>query len=465
MRILNLPLLGILGGCFIALPATAQQVDNTQFLPDAMPGECFAKVVTPAQFSTRSEEIVVQEASERIESIDAVYETVDQTVAIKDSAQSLKATETSFATEAQQIEIRGKEVSWTTQIGESILPASPDALEHIARSGIDITTVKPGGCFVEYYSEAQYKSETQRVLVQEASQKIAILPAEYESVDERVLVKEASTEVVDVPAVYRTVSESVLVEPARSVWQSDCGILETVADSTGEVLCLVELSARYETLTKTVLDSASATKTINIPAVYETIKVERLVRPASEQRSNVPAKYTNVERQVKVSEPVFFWLAKGETADVNAKATGREICLTERLAEFDTVNKEVVKKVAAVESSVVPARYQTVKVQKLMKAATERRIVIPARTKTVTSQLELAPAKLEWRQVLCESNMNPEIITSIQRALKREGYSPGRIDGIVGPATVKAMEAYQADQGIDRGGITYEALQLLKVSS
>jgi len=465
VRILTLPLLGILASGFIALPATAQQQDNTPFLPDAKPGECFAKVITPARFSTRTEEIVVQEASERIETIDAVYETVDQTVVIKESAQLLQATDTKFASETEQVETRAREVSWTTKVGNRTLPASPDAIEHIARSGVETNAVQPGSCFVEYFTEAQYKTETQQVLVKEATQTINILPAEYETVEERVEVKEASTEVVDVPAVYRTVTESVLVEPSRSVWESDCGLLESVDDTTGEVMCLVEVPARYETLTKTVLDSPATTKTINIPAVYTTIKVERLVRPASEQRVAVPEEYTSVERQVKVADPVFFWLAKGEAADQTATATGREICLTERLAEFETVKKQVIDVAAAVQSSVVPARYQTVKVQKLVKPASERRIVIPARTKTVTSQVELAPARLEWRQVLCQTNMNPQIITSLQRALKREGYDPGLIDGIVGPGTIRAIEKYQADQGIDRGGITYEALQRLKVQS
>lgn len=465
MRILTLPLLGAVLSGITLVPASAQEKDNTEFLPDAKPGECFAKVITPAQFSVRTEEIVVQEASERIETVDAVYETVEETVVIKESAQLLKASATSFADDVQEVETRARELVWTTKSGRQTLPASPDAVEHIARSGVDTNKVKPGSCFVEYFTEAQYKTEVERVLIKEATQSITILPAEFETVEERIEVKEASTEVVDVPAVYRTETESVLVEPSRSVWQSDCGLLENVDDTTGEVMCLVEVPARYETLTKTVLDSPATTKTINIPAVYKTINVERLVRPASEQRTDIPAEYASVERQVKVSDPVFFWLAKGETADASAKATGREICRTENAAQFESVAKKVINQEASVQSSVVPARYQTVKVQKLVTPASERRIVIPARTKTVTSQVELAPAKLEWRQVLCQTNMTPQIITSLQRALKREGYDPGFIDGIVGPSTIRAIESYQTDQGIDRGGITYEALQLLKVRS
>ncbi|NND90840.1 MAG: peptidoglycan-binding protein [Granulosicoccus sp.] len=465
MRKLTLPLLGVLGSCLIILPVTAQQVDNNLVLPDAKPGECYAKVITPARFETRSEEIIVQEASERIETVEATYESADQTIIVKDAGQAIEVTPTVFSKETDKVEVRPAELTWTTRVGSRVMPASPDAIEHISRSGIDTKSVDPGSCFAEYYTEAQYKSETVQVMVKEATQTISVVPAEYETVEERVVVKEASSEVVDVPAVYRTETESVLVEPARSVWQENCGVIERVDNATGEVMCLVEVPARYETLTKTVQDKPATTKTINIPAVYKTIKVQRLVRPASEKRVDVPAEYTSVNRRVKVADPVFFWLAKGETADSNAVATGREICLTQRPAEYANITREVVSEPASTKNSVIPARYQTITVQRLVSPASERRITIPARTKTVTSQIELSPAQAEWKQVLCEANMTRQIVTSLQRALKREGFDPGPIDGIMGRGTLKAIADYQTAEGIDKGGITLQLLRRLKVQS
>ncbi len=70
---------------------------------------------------------------------------------------------------------------------------------------------------------------------------------------------------------------------------------------------------------------------------------------------------------------------------------------------------------------------------------------------------------MEWRKVLCETNMTAKIVTSIQRALKREGYSPGPIDGVVGQGTLNAVEKYQLKNSLDRGGLTYETLKALKV--
>jgi len=65
---------------------------------------------------------------------------------------------------------------------------------------------------------------------------------------------------------------------------------------------------------------------------------------------------------------------------------------------------------------------------------------------------------------LCETNMTPNIISSLQRALQREGYDPGPIDGVVGSATLVAVQQYQETKELDQGGITYETLKDLKVS-
>lgn len=465
MRKLILSLLGVLSSCVVALPATAQQIDNTEMLPDAKPGECYAKVITPAQFSTHSEEVVVQEASERIETIEAQYETIEQRIVTQDASQLITATASAFVKETEKVEVHAAESNWTSRVGNRVIPASPDAVEQIVRSGVDIDSVEPGSCYFEYYNDAQYKVEVQRVMTKEATQTISIAPAEFNTVEEQVIVKEASSEVVDVPAIYRTQTESVLVEPARSVWREDCGVVERVDNATGEVMCLVEVPARYETLTKTVLDTPATTKTISIPAVYETIKVQRLVRPAAEQRVDVAAEYTTVNKQVKVSDPVFFWLAKGEIADAGAVPTGRVICLNARAAEFANVVRDVVSKPAFIETVAVPASYQTFQVEQLVSQASERRVAIPARTKTVTSQVEISSAKVEWRKVLCRSNMTRTVITALQAALKREGFDPGPADGIVGQSTMEAIDRYQADEGIDRGGITYETLKRLKVQT
>ncbi len=460
---LTLPLV-IVGGSLTN--AVLAQEDNTQTLPDAKPGECYAKVITPAKFSTRTEEIVVQEASERIETIPAIFESAEQNLIVKEASRTISVVPATYEEVFEKIEIKPAETSWKQSgAGNSSTPASPGALEGIVRSGIELAGVQPGACFREYFTQPEYKTETRRVLSKEGSEIITVTPAQYETVEQRVVVKEASSRTVDIPATYRTETESVLVEPARSVWKKGRGLIERIDNTTGEIMCLVEVPARYETVTKTVLDKASETKAVDVPAVYKTIKVRRLVSPATEVREVVEPEYASITTRSKVADAGFFWLKKGEDANQESTYSGREVCLVPSAAEFTTVKKQQIKTPASTKVSTVPAVYETVAVNRLVEPASERRTPVPARTKTVTRQIQIEPSRLEWRPVLCETNMTSKVITSLQRALKREGYDPGPIDGVVGQTTLDAVEEYQQKNNIDRGGLTYETLKLLKVQS
>lgn len=459
------PLVLAMGAVLSSTAVFSQEIDETQTLPDARPGECYAKVITPAKFTTETEEVVIQEASERVETIAAVYERSDQTMIIKEAGTEITVEPAEYGEDFEKVVVRPAELNWTSKTANELMPASPGALEGILQSGVDLDRVEPGSCFREYYTEPEYQMEELNILTKEGSQRIEITAAVYKNVQERVVVKEASTQVVDVPAVYRTETESVLVEPARSVWKVGRGPVERIDNTTGEIMCLIEVPARYETITKTVLDKPATTKTISIPAEYKTVAVQKLVKPASERRSDIEPEYTKVKKRVKVADAGFFWLSKGEDADADARFSGQEVCLTGRQAETTTIKKQIVKVAADMSTTEVPAEYETIEVQRLKSAATERRIPIPARTRTVTSQIQIAPSKLEWRPVLCETNMTTEIITSLQKALAREGFDPGPIDGVVGQGTMIAIEKFQNERDLDRGGITYQSLKALKVQS
>lgn len=444
-------------------PLFAQTLDDTQTLPNAKPGECYAKVVTPAKFETRTEEIVVQEGSERIQTVAATFEDVDQRVLTRDASKIITAVPAAYEDQFEEVETRAAEVNWIMSVGDATHPAPPGALEGIAASGVDLDTVPESVCFQEYYTPAEYSTEERRVLERAGGESITVSPAEYETVEERVLIKEASSVLENVPAVYRTETESVLVEPARSVWKKGRGPLERIDDTTGEILCLVEIPARYETVTRSVLESPASTKTIEIPAEYETITVERLVKPASETRTQIAPEYSTISTSVKVADAGFFWLKKGETSSTEATYSGREVCLVPRPAEFTTIKKRIVKTPASVSVSERPAQFDNIKVKRLVAPAEEKRTEVPRQVKTVTRQIQVAQPTLVWRRVLCETNVTVEIIRDLQLALAREGFDPGPADGVLGGATLTAVKAYQEENNLDVGGVTYEALKALKV--
>ncbi len=269
-------------------------IDQSLLPPKATPGQCFARVFVPPSYETATQEMLKQEASERIEIIPAKYETV-----------------------------------------------------------------------------------TEQVIVEAASERWETIPAKYSMAEETVLVKPATSRMVHVPATYAKTSEKVQVKPAHQVWKKGTGPIQRVDQATGEIMCLVDVPAEYRTVTKTVLQSPATTKLVEEPAVYKTMKQRVMSEPPS-------------TRVVKI-----------------------------------------------------PAKYKTVKVTKLVSPAEEKRIKIPATYQTVTKQVKTSEGHMEWREILCQTNMTSDRITDIQRALKAKGFDPGPIDGVIGSSTIEAVNGFQ----------------------
>ncbi len=117
-------------------------------------------------------------------------------------------------------------------------------------------------------------------------------------------------------------------------------------------------------------------------------------------------------------------------------------------ATYKTVKRRVMKTPPTTRVITIPAEYQTVKVTKLIQPAMEKRIEIPAQYQTVTKKVKVTDGHMEWRGILCETNMTRAKISDIQRALKAAGYDPGPIDGVVGQATMTAVNSFQKEKGL-----------------
>ena len=212
-----------------------------------------------------------------------------------------------------------------------------------------------GECFARVLIPETTQVVTEQVVDKEASFELKVLPAQYETVTEQRLVKEGTTIYKTVPAVYETVTETIEVEPARekkvvvparyetyteqvlvreayTTWKPGAGLFGrdatagvvptgTDAVATGELLCMVQVPAQYDTVTRTRLVTPettdvqiipAVTKTVTkqvvveparvveevIPAEYETVTVQKLVAPATEERIEIPATYKTVEKRV-----------------------------------------------------------------------------------------------------------------------------------------------------------------------
>ena len=280
---------------------------------------------------------------------------------------------------------------------------------------------KPGECWARVFVPPTYQTKTERILVRGASERLEVIPAQYTWVEERVLVKEASERIEIIPAEYGWVEEKVLVKPASKR--------------------LVEVPANYEWQEEKVLVKAAHT-------VWKKGRgpIEKVDNSTGEIMClvEVPASYKTVKRKVMVNAPA--------TKEVEVPAA------------YKTIKKQVMVKPPRERKIQIPAEYSTVKVRKMVAAAKEERTTIPEEYQTISRTEMASEGHMDWRRILCETNVSPEIIRQVQYKLRGSGLDPGKVDGVYGWRTESAVKSYQRENNLGVGGLTHETLKHMNIS-
>lgn len=231
------------------MPAAATApAGNDAFPINAKAGECYARVVNPPVFQTKTEKQLAKAASEKLEIIPAKFDYVEEKVLVKPA-------------------------------GKKVVEVIPPV----------------------------YRTVEDKVLVKGASEKVEEIPATYKMVEEKQLVKPATTMwkkgngpiekvdnlsgeimcLVEVPAEYRVVKSKVIDRPAE--------------------VKRIPIPAEYTVVKRQELVKPAEIREIDTPAEYKTVKVLKMLSPAEEKRIPIPAEYQDVSRQVLVSEGTSEW--------------------------------------------------------------------------------------------------------------------------------------------------------------
>lgn len=223
----------------------------------------------------------------------------------------------------------------------------------------------PGKCYMKCRKDAVWKTETETVLIKDASKVLTIVPARYETktesvlvkaaykklvvtpakfktVTETVMIKEAGKKMVTVPAKYETKTERILVEDASTGWEKQKDAM-CKSSNTNDcmVWCLVEKPAQYKTVTKKVLVSAATTKEVEIPAQYTTVTKTVVDVPASTKEVDVPAQYKTVTKRVMAEGPK---VKEVETPAKYSTVTKRKLITPAGMGDYEEVDCGSVKK-------------------------------------------------------------------------------------------------------------------------
>lgn len=92
-------------------------------------------------------------------------------------------------------------------------------------------------------------------------------------------------------------------------------------------------------------------------------------------------------------------------------------------------------------------------------------VVQPAIYRTEETEIVVAPEKPFWFRTPCPDALEPQFISSVQRALEARGFYSGAITGVLDGATKEAIRLYQAPQGLDSAELSLKAAQQLGLAN
>jgi peptidoglycan hydrolase-like protein with peptidoglycan-binding domain len=370
--------------------ATMQQCDNNFSAqmprPVGVPAtsECFASVLTPAKFETRSEQVVKLPETKRFEPVPPTFKAVTEEIVVKPEIKRQIPVPATYKEVREQVLVRPE------SFREEPIPAT-------------------------------YKMVSEQVMVSPESKRIEVIPGTFKTVSEKVMVSPERKELKVIPATYAEKEESVVDRPATTRVETVPGTFKT---ETERVLLKAE-SLRYEpialplrTVKEEVLRSEESS---NLRASKDALKTESeqvLVKEASKRLVEVPAVFETVTERIKVADATKEWKrgkawvgkalnvrplrgfvvgkdgkvdgatvdTKGVYAD-NTSLDDDVMCLVEIPEQYQMISRQVLKTPASVREEVVPAQYATVKRQVMAKQAETREAAIPATYQTVTRQV------------------------------------------------------------------------------
>ena len=218
---------------------------------DPDPGKCYAKCISPDEYTTETQRVKIKPAFKTLEIIPAQYETVVDTIVIKPASEKYIYKPATYKTVTDTI--------WTEEGYDelNILPAefSDDVVnvEIKSKSGKwiagdkdpDCPSIDPNDCRVLHYRafpavtkavpvknldknettstkaiKGNYILVKREIEVTKAKYEVQKIPAQKRAVPREVLVKNETTESIPVPAVYTEVSKQKLVKAGGlTVWR------------------------------------------------------------------------------------------------------------------------------------------------------------------------------------------------------------------------------------------------------
>lgn len=420
--------------------------------PNAHPGQCFARVLTPE-----------------------VYETITDRVIDTPEKTELRVIPAEWGTDWKQI------------------------------------LVKEG--YLEYYVvPPTFKTITETVVVKPGYTRIEVVPATYETVSEKVLVREAYTVwkpgkgLAGTPGYTGGAGGYGAPPPGYAPPPGPYGSAvvdgkpyygPTKVAPTGELLCLVEVPAEYKIITKTVLRTPARTVEVPVPPVTKIITRTVVDVPAHVEKREVPPVYDKIqitilvrpERVDSITIPATYKVIEKKKLVGGGKLEWREVICDDKLVGplpanaincSDAGGSCTPPPVVYQPPPHMTSSYGTKGGYETTTTYTKPPAYVPPpayappprpyKGTTVTHSYDgergntgaAAAAPTAAAQAQGQAGAG-NMIARMQQALQARGYYAGQIDGLYTQTTSEALLRFQKDNKMASGQLTLETARALGI--
>jgi murein L,D-transpeptidase YcbB/YkuD len=209
-------------------PAPEQPQERTVVVAEAGPppnkaGQCYTKVMLPAEWRNEPTQQLVRAAGERAEYSEPVYEDAEERVLVKPASKKVTVVPAEFGQVEEKVLVREayrREIEvpalYNTYF-ERVMETPARDVWKPGRGTVEKVDPTTGEILCLVHEDATYKTVERKELFRAASKRYEEVPAEYATVTKTVLKTPESVQEVEVPAEYQTIKVRKLVKAPEPV--------------------------------------------------------------------------------------------------------------------------------------------------------------------------------------------------------------------------------------------------------
>lgn len=214
-------------------------VDNSSLTPpNAKAGECYAKLLTPAQYETNTEEKLLTSTVKKLKVTEPIYEMVEYSILEKAESFKYVLIPATYKCVENRVMVEPEKTTYQVipatfkEIEETIMIAPAQQVWKKGKGLISKINNHTGDIMCLIEEPAQYKTIKTTVVDEPARTEKIVIPALYKNIKAKEIATDARYEKVIIPATYKTIKVQELVTAAEVLSEESPETYQTITTTS-----------------------------------------------------------------------------------------------------------------------------------------------------------------------------------------------------------------------------------------